>query len=274
MFDASTGQRVVAEVVRNSDRAAVESLREHVASHPPRVVSAGTPTTTPTPSITPTSAEPTPTSTLPASRIDLTVENLPPSLEATFDAYPLWPGTWWVWRVTGRNAGVSWTGAVVTETVDAAWLVGPDEVLVRSTTETHVIADGAYDVGPEAFAHPTIWRHVAPDGVFPSADAENRQWPEPRTHEGVALELWSEPLGGWMGEQNLGRVSDPSVTVVAGNRRYEDCRLLEVVGGAQWGTFRWFCPGVGYTRTELYACSVTLNAYFELIELVDWSGAP
>ncbi|MEO8085059.1 MAG: hypothetical protein ABI780_14655, partial [Ardenticatenales bacterium] len=135
LFDARTGRRLVVtmDYWMNVDVGVLWRT-----STPPRVRSVPRPTASPTaPQTAATTAAPTTTLTLtaptwptPAGR-PVDGDSVPPAFRDALRAYPLLPGSRWTWRAVSRYKGVAWQSSLLTETVEAAWLVAPDRLAVR-----------------------------------------------------------------------------------------------------------------------------------------------
>jgi hypothetical protein len=266
VFDAVGGQAVAARGVDASlqDEEAVWRAVRPLDSRPiPR--STATPTMTPRAG-TRSDPSPPPPPTEPPPSKRLTRANLPPALEQVFRNDPLKPGSSWTWRTTDRAGAVRWSAQIVTETVEAVWLLAEDTALVRERLRYQPISASAGQPRERV-----IYRHVRPNGVStidgPGPDATSTPGPGRVVLEPVLSRDDPESMSFVHGDS---LVHDVTVSTRAGT--FHGCARFGVVGGAGWGTYRWFCPGVGYVRDERFSC-YTNGALFGLDELVRWHVA-
>lgn len=259
VFDALTGERLAAVPALGGEfldtLGSLRSLDVHVRPDARRTL---TPWPTWPPSVTPAAATATPFPPIntPTSVPDvarLTWSNLPAELRPTFRAYPLAPGSSLTWRYTMENGGVRWVAAVLTESIEAAWLEH-DLAVVRSRVDTLSLTP-ARNRDDHWLSRPptTTLRYVTPGRIVASrADlklAENFAIPTPGANEpfgrdGLALEFFVSllPIPSLIGSTKVGR-GPVNVATTAGT--FSDCWEIETQGGASWGSVRWFCPGVG-----------------------------
>jgi hypothetical protein len=160
---------------------------------------------------------------------------------------------------------------IVTETVEAAWMTGPEQALVQVEIETEYITAVTAAYARNAPWSQTIYRVVEPDGVSLGIDGY-LGGDLPNLGEGII----PEPLTDHFNPSDSSVIWTPSaddnVTISTQAGSFEGCARFGVVGGAGWGTFRWFCPGVGYVRDEQWSC-YTNGANFQINELVRWTKA-
>lgn len=280
-LDAISGEPSVSFLLNDDTR----DLAEWLAAQPDLDVAmvTRTPTTEPTAeptvdltagtSLTPT-ATPLPTATIPPEAPRLTSRTLPPTLRATFDTYPLRPGSQWVWRTTSRHGGVSWSASVVTETIVAGWVVGPETVVVDAEiSERHYLTAGSDSVAR------TLRRYVVPHGIFGESVTDSPCCERPDDGGkgfgsavdslGFALEVTLDPLSGR--DEPYVFLDGEDVPVRARAGEFDGCLRISVVGGAGWGTLRWLCPGTGYVRSEKFACYGIIPRMVVVTELVRWT---
>jgi len=62
-------------------------------------------------------------------------------------------------------------------------------------------------------------------------------------------------------------VADELVDVNTRAGHFTGCWSVSLVGGAYWGSWRAFCPGVGYVQTEFAVCAgpYSVNSQADLI---------
>lgn len=280
-LDAISGEPNVSFLLNDDTR----DLAEWLAAQPDLDVAMVTRTPTTEPTAEPTvdltagsslspSATPLATATIPPEAPRLTSRTLPPSLRATFDAYPLRPGSQWVWRITSRHGGVSWSASVVTETIVAGWVVGPETVVVDAEiSERHYLTAGTDSVAR------TFRRYVVPHGIFGGSVTDSPCCERPDDGGkgfgsavdslGFALEVTLDPLSGRDEPWVFLDGEDVPVTARAGE--FDGCLRISVVGGAGWGTYRWLCPGIGYVRSENFVCYGMHSGGVVVTELVRWN---
>lgn len=226
-----------------------------------RVVTPGPWPTSLGPILTPT-ASPT---AVPSSAA-ITWQTLPTALHATFKAYGFAPGSSWTWQVNGQSHDVVWWSYVMTETIEAAWMEDGLAVL-----RSHIDLDG----GPLALrrALPSMGSDTeAPYGsrdafyyISPVLIAGSRKgleiasgWQRSRSNRaqpqvGFALPTYNSlPPDASDDSRPLGASDPTTVQLPAGI--FADCRNLQVVGGASWGSERWLCPGVGVVQYGFGDC--------------------
>jgi hypothetical protein len=98
--------------------------------------------------------------------------------------------------------------------------------------------------------------YFRPDGIFPDfkEDTQGRDTPAELNY-----------LGHFAAERQ-------SVTVPAGH--FEDCHVMIESAGARNYWAHWLCPGVGFVRHELSACSGGDDGGFAVYELIDYHVPP
>lgn len=232
-----------------------------------RVITPGPWPTSLGPTLTPT-ASPT---AVPSSAA-ITWETLPTALHPTFKAYGFAPGSSWTWKVNGQSHEVVWWSYVMTETIEAAWMEDGLAVL-RSHIEARMTMDGdplalpvralpSTDTDTEAsYGSGDAFYFISPLRIAGSRKGLETfsGWPRYGSNRsqpqvGFAVPTYhslspdasddSPPLG----------ASDPTtVQLPAGT--FDDCRNLQVLGGASWGSERWLCPGVGVVQYGTGGCS-------------------
>jgi hypothetical protein len=206
----------------------------------------------------------------------LTQANLPHELRPTFSHYPLAPGSSWTWDITTRAYGVRWTASVMTETILAAWLENGMAVVESSIEEryqTRPYDDLGQDTAPRR-----LRRYVGKNAIADSvdgvrqADALAAVAPNYRRVPiaGVALEETAFP-GFRRGIPESVTVDDDLVDVHTSAGDFIGCWSLTVQGSALWGSWRAFCPGVGYVQSDLEACGT--HNFDEQANLLRWRRA-
>jgi hypothetical protein len=274
MFDAWSGQRQVAMRGSASEFAGIPTARVSLGgtqvATPTQVSASGEPTASPEPTA--------------LTRRRLTRANLPEALRPTFRFYPLAPGSSRTWEWTSENGAVVWSAALVTETVEAAWLDG-EMAVVESRLEWAWRA-GPREHDPEPSTR--VVRHVGllfiagarsdvssaggPDTVAGSS----YRWPTPVPdspfgREGVAIEtdsgLFPEP-----DDAGLYQGAHGPVTVTAPAGTFEGCWRLYYVYGATAGSGRWVCPGLGVVAFGRGHAAVS-HGGMEVAQLVRWTRA-
>ncbi|MFN8422200.1 MAG: hypothetical protein U0470_02020 [Anaerolineae bacterium] len=274
LFDARTGRRLVVTMdswIGDGVVAKWHASKPRIRSVPVRTAApmdAATAPPTPVAPVWPTPSGP------PVDR-----DTIPPAFRETLRAYPLLPGSRWTWRTVARYEGVAWRSSLLTETVEAAWLVAPDRLAVRATRRRTVLHEGLIIEASEAPAEEELWRLILPEG-FVALDERPADvgasysdiWYEPDgLRPGLIMEGWPFPHDRiTMGSAVWG---DGAISVLTPAGRFDGCRALHVVGGAAWGSTRAFCPGVGYVTTDSGACSMCYAA-LGTMDLVSYDVAP
>lgn len=265
--------------------------RQPLVSRPPSKRGNSTP---------PTSATAEPTAPAPASeaaarREDLpqppvpgarrlTLSNLPDSLRPTFRFYPLAPGSSRTWEWSSESRGVVWSAALVTETVEAAWLDG-EMAVVESQLEWQW-QSGPWEHDPEAPAR--VVRYVGPRFIARapydesneesplSTENSSYRWPTPKPGspfalESVALEAYSGLFPEqWDGGLYQGAAGPVTVTTPAGP--FKGCWGLTYMIAVSAGTRRWVCPGLGVVAFG-GGHAAGFHASMTVAQLVQWTRA-
>lgn len=284
IFDAGTGRRLASiPAIRRVAQASARFDALVPAAVQPTFSSTDGAVELPTPRAFPTPDPPR----LPADAQAISLDSLgalSTELAGQLRAYPLLPGARWEWKETSRMQGVRWSSRNITETVEAVWRVSEDIVWIQSGIEMGVMqgstrADGAAE---PARAYP-VWRRLTGRTLLPiTENKKSMDWIDPymrSTLDEIVMNLPPESL--LIVEPSLSPFSSfPEfwgpiewVEVVASltvaGRPRGDCSLIHIPGGGGWGTYRWFCPEIGYVRSERYSCYGT-NVNLTVWELLDF----
>lgn len=200
---------------------------------------------------------------------------VPDALRATFEVYPLMPGTRRVFLYTYRFEGVRWFTSIVTQTVVGQWALGDELARVDFRVEERRLHPKTAAVQLPGL----VTRYVSPLGVHDKEILEqstNLEWidvlgllKDDGTPWGsvVPIEPFNYPLRTWEFTQVAYCCDDVVIEHPPGSPLR--CTSFGVLGGNGWGTTRWFCPGLGYVRTVEAACA-TSGAGLGLFELIDF----
>jgi len=254
-FDDTSTYRVLPTAVAHLDPG---SRRWPTATN---MVSPEPSTTRRWPIVTPT-ASPT---AVPASAV-ITWATLPTALHPTFKVYGFAPGSSWTWQVNGQSHDVVWWSYVMTETIEAAWMEDGLAVL-----RSHIDADG----GPlalrralpstgsdteEPYGSRDAFYYISPMFIAGSRKGLETAngWQRSRSNRARPQVGFAQPTYNSLppdasdGSLPLDASDPTTVQLPAGT--FADCRNLQVVGGASWGSERWLCPGVGVVQYGFGDC--------------------
>lgn len=267
VFDPQSGHVIVANVIEPEDKAVeaawrrLPRLRTTLVNHP---------AAKPTPARRGSEGNvdsPVPTPTEPAAGLRLTRANLPKALRTAFHSYPLRPGSSWTWRVTNREEGVRWSVDVITETVEATWRLSDDQAKVRMLVEQQRISptDGGHSM--PATSTRVIYRDVGPNWVSAKPGLAADETPSPISEQVIIEPLYDHfNLDSTNHSYPWAIAEGITVTTRAGT--FANCTRFIVIASASGGTYRWFCPGIGYVRDYYSQCYN--GGYVTLTELVRW----
>jgi hypothetical protein len=257
VFDATTGEKLTAATFGPDTATKLARLtasgRSQLRDVTPLAMSTAT-TGTPRPRRTDTFPRlPSDATTL----RPLAAGEVPAALADAVRAVPYVNGARWEYRFPRSFwvvGDVRWTRHVITRTIDAAWQIAPDAMLVRQRQQ---ISKGGHLDGDHP---PTKYWFVFPEGIVgdlgqasvaeargtlaaPKATWEPGTRPKVEINEVLRLPLRAPDIWAnwWFAVQGRG-----SVAVRAGN--FASCFSVEgrTEGGAGDGSVGWLCPGVGH----------------------------
>jgi hypothetical protein len=260
VFDAATGEQITEVLIADPETA--ESLarlaalgRERLRGATPLATATTTETMTPVPASW--HRQPTPPADL-ASLRPLEVGEVPAALVETVREVPLVKGAEWVYDHVTQGFGVYWTRDVVTRTIDAAWEIAPDAMLVR---ELHQSSAGDRPV------HDPSWRYwfVYPEGITgdqgratiaeargtlaaPQATFPWGNQPKVSLEQPLPIPLRAPDLRG----ASFQVVREALLEVPAG--AFRSCFVTTQSEGGGSGSTNWVCRGVGTALYEAQRC--------------------
>jgi hypothetical protein len=299
-FDATRGQYLGMDFI--TDPYPTNWLDQLAEAPTVKVLDIGSPTPTPTASLTPVPLHsPTPYPTVPNWKPRPTL-GLPegateerklepgevpaPVVDAAREMAEV-PGSRWVYQVTRLDQGVHWSQHVVTETIASAWRIAPDVMMVR---RRECWSPGMYPYGnpPEVTerCRDEDRYYVLPNGRA-TGDSEN-YYASPLAALRKELEGTPSRVSGrreivaqlrvpLRANQEYG---DPDVDWSTRERapidapygHFDSCYAVLEEGSAG-STTHWTCPGVGEVRREVASCSQGGGAFW-LYELIDYHIPP
>lgn len=259
--------------------AAPEALAQTVVLHTPTV------TITPTPSATgerPTPATPAPplVEDAPLDRA-LAPGERPAALKDALRVAPLLPGTRWTYRIRGVADGAKWLEPFTkTVTVESARLLDEDilEATLSQTTWTNdgpQPSEGPFGLG--LMLHEGWrWRFIlTPDGLWarsmftePPVPISSLRGSDLRP-QGLT-KLVDLTLDETPGQSMWTWIRRRHVETPAGS--YENCAELHEWFSAGQSFRHWFCPGIGFVRTETGG-GMWCTHSFRIQELIDFRTA-
>jgi hypothetical protein len=243
-----------------------------------------------------------PTATSVPAKARLTLANMPPELAPVFRTYPLAPGSWWTWRVTDTYDDLQYGRAIVTQTVEAAWLEG-DVAVVQSRIDRRTLwpRSGSASADSQQQSASQLLQFLSPAGIANSRwalaqrtptlvpkwageAARGRASPTPRPALlAIAFDAYTPPVnvvsdeyvppsGHWPDDiAEPGEVGGPfDVSTAAG--RFTGCVAVSGVYSAAGGPVNWFCPGVGLVTYGFDMCW-THASYDAVANLIRWHKA-
>jgi hypothetical protein len=222
-------------------------------------------------------APPIATALPPAPGPPFILTELPAALRPTFSAYPLLPGSAWTWRFTSEYGYTRWVAAVITETVESAWLDG-EVAVVRTVVDVDRLTPRRNETGQFWDTIPgSALRYVSRHAIAHSRDAALKSLPawawtpdpgSPFGAAGVAPEAFMPLIPLSNDETAATEIHEGPATITTAAGRFEGCWNVYHVGGAIWGSGRWFCPGVGPVLYEAGG-----NSFSAVAELIRWQRA-
>jgi hypothetical protein len=270
MFDATTGQQVGASPVFSQQRydALIELSgvgREQLADATP--LASRTPAMTELP---PTGPIDISLPTLPAGAASpqpLGAGEVPAALVDAVREYPLVRGAQWVYAMVGHLDNIHWTRHTVTSTIDAAWQIAPDAMLVRERRE--VSAGGELPW----YGAPAKYWYVFPEGVagglggaaVPTARAALATVISPATEQGgrpkiVLGEVIRIPLRA-PDRSDYRREIEREEPIAGPAGRFPSCFVVREPLNAGNSSAGWLCRGVGYVRFEYPGCTTMAGSH-------------
>lgn len=207
--------------------------------------------------------DPTPRPTFPPDAdapIALATGQVPVALSQASTSIPLVPGAWWAYDVTTRWGGVSWNSGIVTHTIDAAWRVADDAMLVHTRTDAayrHLSPLPGLPIG-QSWDNLT-WRYLTPHGelLHGSSLAEMRGTDQPE--RGPELLRMRLPLGESL--QWLRRLEPVAEEFAVPAGEFDGCVTMAETMSAATQVERVFCPGVGDVRVLTPFCGGEYGGY-------------
>jgi hypothetical protein len=270
MFDATTGHEVGASPIFSEERQRqlvrlARAGRKRLAGGTP--LASATPTETeippavpsdvPLPTFAPDAATPRP----------LARGEVPESLVAAVREYPLVNGAQWVYRMVSHRDNIHWARHVLTSTIDAAWQIAPDAMLVRERQEVSAGGELPWYNGSSRY-----W-YVFPEGVAgglngaaipkaraalatvtPAAMAQGG-WPKIAVGEALRFPLRAPERLDYTREMER----EEPMRGPAGS--FPACFVVRDVLGGGNSSAGWLCRGVGYVRFEYPGCSTMYGAH-------------
>ena len=210
---------------------------------------------------------------------ELALGEIPSGLEEVVREYPLLLGSRWVYQVTSHHNNLRWKRWTFTSTIEAAWQVAPDVMMIRERREASakgrdplpwtVNEDGYQFVFPNGIAGEleTATLAQAREDLQSTPIAYNSReynWPRLTIRDVLKIPIQTpERLDYWREIQSKSAISGPSGS-------FEDCVIVRDIINAGNSSAAWLCSGVGYVRFEYPGCSAMYGSHI-VMELIDYS---
>jgi hypothetical protein len=190
--------------------------------------------------------------------------------------YPLVNGSQWVYRMVSHGNNVRWSRQTVTRTIDAAWMLSPEVMLLRQRQQ----ASGGAQL--PWYNEPTQYLYVFPEGIsgningmsIESARAalatmapptkEPDGWPKLPIGDAIRFPLRAPERVDYTREMER---QEP-IAVAAGT--FPSCFVVRDILNAGNSSAKWLCRDVGFVREEYPGCS-TMHGGHTTLELLRYS---
>jgi hypothetical protein len=190
--------------------------------------------------------------------------------------YPLVHGAQWVYRRADHSNNVRSSHGVITNTIDAAWQIAPDVMIVR---EQRV---GSAGIERRWYNRPSRFWFVFPEGIVgdlqgATLDAAREALREPASPTSTASPRpeisirEALPIPPRLTERvDYGREIQREEAMNAPAGTFPSCHLIRDILNAGNSSASWLCRGVGYVRHEYPGCSTMYGSHMTL-ELIRYT---